>query len=99
MKKTVFHQPPKGRKIIGRGKENVNQREGTKYDGFLKSPDTSIFTVSVIVLNLPDWMKSKIQVFIVYKWHTRNIPTEMKQWKIKGQEKLAMQILIKIELG
>ena len=44
-------------------------------------------------------MKSKIQLFIVYKWHTRNIPTEMKQWKIKGQEKLAMQILIKIELG
>lgn len=71
MKKTVFHQPPKGRKIIGRGKENVNQREGTKYYGFLKSPDTSIITVNVIVLNLPDWMKSKIQLFIVYKWNTK----------------------------
>ena len=65
MKKTIFHQPPKCRKIIGRGKENVNQIETTKYDGFLKSPNTSIITVSVIVLNFPDWMKSKIQLFIV----------------------------------
>ena len=57
----------------------MNHIEDTKYDGFLKIPNTSIITVSVIVLNLPDWMKSNIQLLIVYKCCTKNIPKEMKQ--------------------
>lgn len=51
-------------------------------------------------------MNNKIQLYVVYKQYTENLPKDVAQslenkcpWKIKGQEKLTMPILIKIELG
>lgn len=55
------------------------------YIGFKSRQPSARFTQ--LKMRVSDEMKNKIQLYTVYKWYTKIIPKDIKQWKRKAWEK------------